>query len=409
MHQTSLFYYPYASFTSAQLPLLKVAALYFDKLALLDPVGASWDSIGADPNARDGVRQLKDADILEIVTPAAVLAQFETAIAAAIRCDMRDRDFLDLCEAHGRSTGRHRWTLSLAKVPQDLESDQTMRKLMGEFAREVARESGQYQEGLGGDSGEYLEYAESGQAYDEYREGDGGGVEYRYADFPLALGEAIMMNHALFAGLLHGATPITDVPFHSQALALKLKRCAQEPEIQKAIAERTSSRHIKSGALSSIALMDGALKLPILNPATPLAEVLEYRNANPEALARVRETLGLMAQRIQAEPWSDEFEREIEARTLPDLVVQLREAARARDAWLNSQRSKQWLSAAGIALGAASAVLGAVATPVTPIALVTAGLGLASGSAIPAVQWLLDWQAGKKAGQENGLHYLLSY
>jgi hypothetical protein len=29
------------SFTNAQLPLLKVAALYFDKLAILDPVGAS--------------------------------------------------------------------------------------------------------------------------------------------------------------------------------------------------------------------------------------------------------------------------------------------------------------------------------------------------------------------------------
>ncbi len=40
--------------------------------------------------------------------------------------------------------------------------------------------------------------------YDEFREGyEGGGVEYRYADFPLALGEAIMMNHALLAALLH--------------------------------------------------------------------------------------------------------------------------------------------------------------------------------------------------------------
>jgi hypothetical protein len=50
----------------------------------------------------------------------------------------------------------------------------------------------------------YREYAESGQAYDEYRKGyDGGSVTYRYADFLLALGEAIMMNHPRFAGLLH--------------------------------------------------------------------------------------------------------------------------------------------------------------------------------------------------------------
>jgi len=38
MAEHNLFYYPYAFFTNAQLPLLKVAALYFDKPAILDPV-----------------------------------------------------------------------------------------------------------------------------------------------------------------------------------------------------------------------------------------------------------------------------------------------------------------------------------------------------------------------------------
>ncbi len=41
MTEHSLFYFPYASFTKAQLSLLKVAALHFDKLAIIDPVGAS--------------------------------------------------------------------------------------------------------------------------------------------------------------------------------------------------------------------------------------------------------------------------------------------------------------------------------------------------------------------------------
>jgi hypothetical protein len=38
----------YASFTSAQQPLLKLAAPCFDKLTKFDPVGASLDTIGAD-------------------------------------------------------------------------------------------------------------------------------------------------------------------------------------------------------------------------------------------------------------------------------------------------------------------------------------------------------------------------
>jgi hypothetical protein len=37
MTEHNLFYYRYTSFTNSQRPLLKVAALYFDKLYILDP------------------------------------------------------------------------------------------------------------------------------------------------------------------------------------------------------------------------------------------------------------------------------------------------------------------------------------------------------------------------------------
>jgi hypothetical protein len=39
----------------------------------------------------------KGAGILEIITPATVLAQYEKPIAEAIRRDMADREFLVLC------------------------------------------------------------------------------------------------------------------------------------------------------------------------------------------------------------------------------------------------------------------------------------------------------------------------
>ncbi len=51
MTEHSIFYYPYASFKEKQVPLLKAAALYFDKLYILDPTKASWDLIGAGPVA----------------------------------------------------------------------------------------------------------------------------------------------------------------------------------------------------------------------------------------------------------------------------------------------------------------------------------------------------------------------
>jgi hypothetical protein len=46
MTEHNLSYYSYVSFTNAQLPLLKVVALYFDKLVIFNPVGARWTIIG---------------------------------------------------------------------------------------------------------------------------------------------------------------------------------------------------------------------------------------------------------------------------------------------------------------------------------------------------------------------------
>lgn len=388
MREHNLFYYPYASFTNAQLPLLKVAALYFDKLFIVDPVGASWATIGADHHAREAVRLLKDAGILQTVTPADVLAQYTGPISDAIRRDMHDREFLDLCEGQSRASGKQRWTLSLAKVPHDLQTDQTMRHLMGDFARQASKDAGQYLEQIGAHPGAYYEFAEAGRTYDETNPGYGDIVEYRvlgqFSEFPLALGEAIMVNHALFAGLLHaGATPITDDAF------------------------RARTRQLKVDQLAATALTDRQLDLPVLSPELALAEVLEYRQKHDAELRQARDKLGWMARRIKAEPWSEDFAKELEHKTIPDIAKELDEARKARDAWLKSKRGRMVLGAAGVVTGAAAAVLAVFAAPLAPVALATAGLGLASGAAIPGAEWLLDWRDGKKSLQENGLHYLL--
>lgn len=92
MTDHNLFYCPCASFTNEQLPLLKVTALYFDKLIILDPVGASWA----------GRRSARN---------------------------MVDREFLELCDVRTKTTGKHRWPLSLTKVQPQLQTDQAMRLL----------------------------------------------------------------------------------------------------------------------------------------------------------------------------------------------------------------------------------------------------------------------------------------
>jgi len=63
---------PVTSLTNAQLPLLNAATPSFDKLVILDPVGASGATIGADDHAREAGWQLHGAGILQTVTPAEV-------------------------------------------------------------------------------------------------------------------------------------------------------------------------------------------------------------------------------------------------------------------------------------------------------------------------------------------------
>ena len=419
MTEHSIFYYPYASFTNAQLPLLKAVALYFDKLYILDPVEASWATIGANHPAREAVKLLREANLLTSVTPSEVLSRYEKAIEEEIRSDLRDKDFLHLCSVKGEGS----WTVALAKVPKKIQQDQAMRHLMGDFARGAAKEvsdiymgkmmyaevHGEYDEAQQG----YQMYAETRGVYDEARQGYEGAVEYRYAEFPLALGEAIMMNHALFGGLLYAAaTPITDDPFHNQALSLKLRRAAQYPSLRKVLEDRARERQIKANLLATAVLTDSTdwqLNLPILDPKLPLEEVMEYRHKHDDALQAARAELGDMAHSIAAKPWRETFDSDLEHTTIKNIKEKLKEVRKARDSWLKSQRGRLALKAASVVGGAATAVLAICIAPLTPVALATAGLSLATGAAIPGMEWLLDWRDGKTPWQENGLHYLLMY
>jgi hypothetical protein len=429
MPGNNIFYYPYASFTNAQLPLLKAAALYFDKLIILDPVDASWDTIGAEFYVRDAVQMLKEAGILKIVTPSEILKKFEDSLYEAIRSDMSNAEFLALCDAHARESGKDRWTLSLAKVPKDMQTDQAMRQLMGNFARDVANKTAyaadDYIEHVNALSSlpgneqpipnsvverlhQYQGYAESGKTYDEYREGYEGDVEYRYADFPLALGEAIMLNHALLAGLLHSeATPLTDESFHSKLLDLKLSRAHTIPAVRQVLESRARRSQMKVDDFVFTALQDSRFNLPVLNPALPLQDILEYRRKHADSLGDARETLATLAQGIKSEPWTEDFRDALESGPLKDLRQKLGDVRKARDSWQRSKRAKLALGAAGIGVAAATATLSLLVAPITPIALAAAGLSLASGVAIPGAEWLIDWRDGKKGIQENGLHYLL--
>ena len=431
MTENRLFYYPYATMFNAQLPLLKTAALYFDKLVLLDPRDATWDRIGPDPSALDEVLLLERHGLLERVSPTAVFKDYSSAFTQAVREDIHDPEFLQLCSDQAQQTGRHIWSLALAKVPDDLLADQQLRSLLGNTAPRLANEMAyridQYTEHrlalshLTGNkdsnvssqelrqSADDRNFGNSRHVYDELRQDSAGNVlNYRYIEVPLALGEAIMVNHALFSGLfLSQATPIADDPFHAKILAHKLRRATKNPLVRQILNDRVRERRLRSDLFATAALPDADLNLPALGPDVPVAAVLEYRQDHADELTQVRAHLATLARRIETDPWTDDFARELDHRTIPDLRDELNALRQQRDDWVHRGRKHAMLSAAGLAAGTGAAVLTVFAAPVTPIILAIAGLSLVSGSVIPGAEWVKSWREGKAAGHENGLSYLL--
>ena len=140
MNENRLFYYPYATMFDAQLPLLKTAALYFDKLGLLDPRDATWNRVGPDPGALDEVLLLERHGLLERVRPPDVLEHYGPAFRQAVHEDINDSEFIQLCGDQAQRTGKHIWSLALAKVPDDLFADQQLRGLLGDWAPRLANE-----------------------------------------------------------------------------------------------------------------------------------------------------------------------------------------------------------------------------------------------------------------------------
>jgi len=299
MGQHSVFYYPYASLGTEQSLLLKAAALYFDKLFILDPLKASWAMIG--PGERESDLQLLESEgILQRVAPEDVLFRNDKTIADAIERDLADPEFMNLCAG---KEGK-RWTLALAKVPLAIRNDpkyhpldQAMRTMMTDV-------------GVGSGS----RYVEG--TYDEYREVGAGAVEYRYADYPFAVGEAIMLNHALVGSLLHAdAVPLTDDPLHNRILSYKLQKAREIPEIRDVLESRQQEQRFAGMSAAAQALTD--LQLGVIPEDLTIDQILDYRRKHGDELKVARDKLAWMAREIACEPWTKAFDDEVHHTLIP--------------------------------------------------------------------------------------------
>jgi len=377
MGQHSVFYYPYASFGAEQSLLLKAAALYFDKLYILDPLKASWATIGPGEREAD-LKLLESEGILERIAPEDVLLFNEKIISDTIEADLADAEFLKLCA--GRETKR--WTLALAKVPQVIRNDpkyQPLDQVMRNLMNDVGKSSGH----------RYIE-----DIYDEARGSGTGAIEYRYADYPFVVGEAIMLNHALIGSLLHSdAVPLTDDPLHNRILSYKIQQAHKIPAIREVLENRQQEQRFAGISVAMQALTD--LQLGVIPDNLTIEQILEYRRKHGGELTQARDKFAWLTREIAKEPWTKAFDDEVHHTLIPALH---KEMEPVKNSW------SSWLRATGIALGGMAAVLGIFSNPLTPVVVGVMALTVAKDAGIGGIEWYQDWKNGKT---QNGLHYLL--
>jgi hypothetical protein len=368
-----VYYYPYSTLKIGQGRLLCVAALFFDHLYILDPLQARWEQIAPGVPTAD-LDSLAEAGILQRVDPAQVVEIYNADILQAIKDDLKDTEYRRRCNSRSKNG---RWTVALAKLPGTPGAN----TLLTQFIKAAPA-------------------AATGSKPKIFNENHVEGVKYQYCyiNLPLAVGESIILNHALFGGLLHQeATPITDEEFHAELLGLKIKRVLKDTRFAERIGDRQHRQQHASRQAAFAALAD--LELGLIPVGMPIDEILRFREQHSNSLGEARARLAWMARVIKEDPWSEEFADHVYRDLVPKLEAALRPARRTWRDWLK-------VGGAGGAVigGIASLVLGGMPTSVAAAvtAMGTAGGAMKDGSDLADAY-------EKTPPEANGLHYLLKF
>ena len=237
-------YFPYANIRSAK--TLKTAVLYFDKIAVIDPrasfCGESTRHRDLHYESHDYMNEINilvKEGIIELVDPAEVIAKFGNEIMTGVIQDMSDTKFLDLCKPFAKSA----WVLSSKKLPDD--ADKWLRNMLvnvptlareGGALTEELRERYRYKfaerdpylyERMRGFEERRFERRRPSRYDDEYESQLLRGMmldEYRVVELPFAVGESVMIGHALAVAADRNFTPFCDEKIHLDVLKTRFRK-----------------------------------------------------------------------------------------------------------------------------------------------------------------------------------------
>jgi hypothetical protein len=213
---------------------------------------------------------LEKEGIIKYVPPMELLNDYETTIAKAIKGDLADRMFRQIC----RDYEVKYCVIYGSKIPRQLRSL-------------IERESIRIHKKLG--------LPERMKLQGE-----------RSLVLPTDIGESIMINHALCATDKFSLTPVTDDNFQHQLFALKL-RSSDSDAVKKLLVDYGYVKDIQSD-LAAIEVVEDSV--PMLYSAD-MNDILEFRDQNREALNRYKIEMSKLVTEVESNLWDEDFHKKV--------------------------------------------------------------------------------------------------
>lgn len=124
------------------------------------------------------------------------------------------------------------------------------------------------------------------------------------------LGESILINHTILACIGEKFTPFTDKKKHQDVLIHKMQR-----NFEKYSKEYLYERDVKKVRQNLLAQEVIKSSLPSVE-GVEVTDILNFRDGHKKELKSFRKEMASLADKTKSEPWSSEFEAEIEKKKI---------------------------------------------------------------------------------------------
>lgn len=406
-------YFPYANIRSAK--TLKTAVLYFDKIGVIDPLASFCGDSTRHRDLHDESRDYMDEinilvkeGIIELIDPTKVVAKFGNEIMTGVIQDMHDPEFLDLCKPFAKSA----WVLASTKLPDD--ADKWLRNMLVNVPT-LAREGSGLTEELRERRYEFAErdpYLDERMRrierrrfeerrpnrYDEEYESQllRGMMfdEYRVVELPFAVGESVMIGHALAVAADRNFTPFCDERIHLDVLKTRFRKLG-DIKVLKAVLYEYG--YLKDAKVDMLAQDVIAETVPSLEQV-PLETILQFREKKTDELENFRVEMRKLVTEIESNPWDSDFPKYIS-----DIVdSKVKPALREVENEIRGCRDSFWADATKtIAKVGPLPIVGSVFAGVPP----HVALGL--GATLSGLTLILERWAKMRKIKRNGWAFLL--